>query len=110
MLWLNATTECKTGISPLCFSFSFHVCLTTAGSIGISLADKVKKNNKKKPSSKITLVKINSVTYGQRDVAMIADGKPLHGELFFGRKSYFNDLNREMQFISELTKVPQAAK
>lgn len=106
MLWLNATTECKTGISPLCFSFSFHVCLTTAGSIGISLADKVKKKTQK-TSKKITLVKINSVTYGQRDVAMIADGKPLHGELFFGRKTYFNDLNREMQFINELT---QAAK
>lgn len=41
---------------------------------------------------------------------MIADGKPLHGELFFGRKTYFNDLNREMQFINELTKVPLAAK
>lgn len=41
---------------------------------------------------------------------MVADGKPLHGELFFGHKTYFNDLNREMQFINELTKVPQAAK
>lgn len=74
--------------------------------MALALLTKLKKKTQK-TSRKITLVKINSVTYGQRDVAMIADGKPLHGELFFGRKTYFNDLNREMQFINELT---QAAK
>lgn len=99
---LNAKLE----FPPFAFLFLSMSVWQLQAPLALALLTKLKK----KTSSKITLVKINSVTYGQRDVAMIADGKPLHGELFFGRKTYFNDLNREVQFINELTKVPQAAK